>query len=119
MTHCELTTFIYYFYCILSYDDAIEQLIDYQRIPVGNIEKIEIGPESTLFKSTNFNILRIHYSINEESGYFYSFKSSCFRFFNNLVITMKSNEEQSGYFLYYFVLFYNYNLIFLKNLYEE
>lgn len=80
---------------VSNYDDGIEQIIDYQRIPVENIEKIEIGPETSLFKSTNFDILRIHYRINEESGYFHSFKSSCFRFFNNLVITMKSVVEES------------------------
>ena len=88
----------------LSYDDGIEQIIDYQRIPIENIEKIEIGPETSLFKSTNFDILRIHYRIKEESGYFHSFKSSCFRFFNNLVITMKSVVEESGIFIFFLLI---------------
>ena len=90
--------FLFFISIYFSYDDGIEQIIDYQRIPVENIEKIEIGPEASLFKSTNFDILRIHYRINEESGYSHSFKSSCFRFFNNLVITMKSVVEESGIF---------------------
>lgn len=80
----------------ISYDDTIEKLVDYQKIPIENIEKIEIGPEITLFKTTRFDILRLHYRINDESGYFHSFKASNFRFFNNLVITMKSPDEETG-----------------------
>ena len=89
-----MIVFILFF--LLSYDVTIDQLIDYQRIPIKNVEKMEIGNETFLFKSTSFDVLRIYYRIGEESGYFHSFKSSCFRFFNNLVITMKSVEEESG-----------------------
>jgi hypothetical protein len=91
-----MLVFLLYFIFLLSYDVTIDQIIDYQRIPIEYVEKMEIGNETFLFKSTSFDVLRIYYRIGEESGYFHSFKSSCFRFFNNLVITMKSVEEESG-----------------------
>jgi hypothetical protein len=156
---------------LLSYDDARESFIDYQKIELKDIEKLELGPASesslgsalvsNLFgssvnktplpssqsssaissllsssssssqNSTNFmnnqaaskfHILRVYYrpssavlsnsnlnpsqsgsslsNLNNDNNnnspggaYFHSFRSSNLRFFNNLVITTKSNDE--------------------------
>ena len=86
--------------------------MDYQKILLKDVEKIELGPENIsnqqiFFKSAQprFHVIRLYYRITEESnnqntnseqhgsGYFHSFRSCNLRFFNNLVITTKSNEE--------------------------
>jgi hypothetical protein len=87
---------IYFFY---SYDDELEIFVDYQKIPLGDIESIELGPIEQQFGFRNkksFDILRIYYRINNESGYFHSFRASNYRFFNNLVISIKTEDELTG-----------------------
>ncbi|XP_064602777.1 phosphatidylinositide phosphatase SAC2-like [Liolophura sinensis] len=74
------------------YDDDKEEFTKYQRIFLEDIEKIEIGPEPSLFKS-KYMLLRIHYHNYAEEGYFHSFRTPSTRFFNNTVITISNTEE--------------------------
>lgn len=86
-----------------SYEDTLESFLDYEKIELENIEKLELGPEPIseigFFKSTpRFFIIRIYYRdkndvLAEPLSLFYSFRSSNLRFFNNLVLTTKSQEE--------------------------
>jgi len=99
-----------------SYDDSIEAFVDYQKILLKDVEKIELGPEpsnpSLFFKqnSARFFVIRLHYRITETifenkvsinqseqtistNGYFHTFRSCNLKFFNNLVITTKSSDE--------------------------
>jgi hypothetical protein len=60
------------------------------------LERIELGrEEANLFKQPRYDLLRIYYKINGEPGFFHSFKSSSYRFFNNLVITIRSPDEET------------------------
>ena len=98
---------------LANYNEAHEAFTDYQKIPLEDVERIELAPESSssqieqlLFKSASvpkFHVLRIYYKIptvqqgtpqETPSGYFHTFRSCNLRFFNNLVITMKSQDEQ-------------------------
>ncbi|RNA27462.1 phosphatidylinositide phosphatase SAC2 isoform X2, partial [Brachionus plicatilis] len=76
-----------------SYDDAVESFLDYEKIELENVEKIELGPEPVsdlaFFKSTPHK----HEPSTEPLSLFYSFRSSNLRFFNNLVLTTKSQDE--------------------------
>lgn len=96
-----------------SYDDENEIFVDYQKIHLKDVEKLELGPEpqQTFFKASSatskFYILRLYYrnpdetsetpssssSSSSSSAYFHSFRSSNLRFFNNLVITTKSMDD--------------------------
>lgn len=95
---------------ISNYDDSNETFIDYQKILLKDVEKLELAPESNKFfkfsntQTTKFYALRLYYkilehtgddvSINEpETGYFHTFRSCNLRFFNNLVITTNSNDQ--------------------------
>lgn len=81
----------------------MESFLDYEKIELENIEKLELGPEPVselgFFKSNpRFYIIRIYYKekndiLSEPLSLFYSFRSSNLRFFNNLVLTTKSQEE--------------------------
>ncbi|CAF0855686.1 unnamed protein product, partial [Brachionus calyciflorus] len=85
---------------ISNYDDTIESFVNYQKINLEKVEKLELGPEpeKIFFKATpRFHVLRIYYkdsdSKAEPYSLFHSFRSCNLRFFNNLVLTTNSNEE--------------------------
>ena len=122
----------------LSYDDTREAFVDYHKIELRDVVKIELGPcaepsnlvTNLLFRtnipsftsaaaanpnylaaqaaSAKLHILRIYYrpaatsesstaaaesSPSSNSAYFHAFRSSNLRFFNNMVITTRSNDE--------------------------
>ena len=95
---------------LYSYDELSERFVDYQKISLKDIEKIELAPESGSSQfgkltrnSPRFHVIRLHYKVSfnladsnlltDETGYFHTFRSCNLRFFNNLVITTKSNDE--------------------------
>lgn len=54
-----------------------------------------LGPEPGVFKSKHY-CLRLHYSVYGQSGYFHMFRSTNTRFFNNMAVPIKSEEEAAG-----------------------
>lgn len=40
--------------------------------------------------------IRIHYTHNGDNGYFHTFRTTNTRLFNNIVITIKNEEEAKG-----------------------
>ncbi|KAJ8316914.1 hypothetical protein KUTeg_004818 [Tegillarca granosa] len=74
------------------YDDEEEEFVQYQRIFLEDIEKIEIGAEPAIFKS-KFVCLRLHYRHYAEEGFFHTFRNPSTRLFNNIVIAIKNMEE--------------------------
>lgn len=86
-------------YYVADYDEQIDKVTNYQRVPLTDIVLMECGhPESTvsLFKNKQHYCIRIHYKLNNEYGYFHMFRSSNLRFFNNMAIVIKSEEETIG-----------------------
>uniref|UniRef100_A0A672GU80 SAC domain-containing protein n=1 Tax=Salarias fasciatus TaxID=181472 RepID=A0A672GU80_SALFA len=53
--------------CDMSYDEEADKVNQYQRLNLEGLEKIEIGPEPTLFGKPKFCCMRLHYR-NEEAG---------------------------------------------------
>ncbi|XP_020843885.1 phosphatidylinositide phosphatase SAC2 isoform X2 [Phascolarctos cinereus] len=62
-------------YYVAYYDDEVDKVNQYQRLSLENLEKIEIGPEPTLFGKPKFSCMRLHYKHKETSGYFHTLRA--------------------------------------------
>ncbi|GBM86366.1 Phosphatidylinositide phosphatase SAC2, partial [Araneus ventricosus] len=82
-------------YFVAEYDDQTDRIIKYQHVLLEDLERIELGPEPGVFKSKHC-CLRLHYSVYGQSGYFHMFRSTNTRFFNNMAVPIKSEEEAAG-----------------------
>ncbi|KAF3429899.1 hypothetical protein E2986_07266 [Frieseomelitta varia] len=83
-------------YYVADYDDQIDKVTNYQRVSLEDIVLIEFGqPESSvsLFKNKHFYCIRINYKVVNECGYFHMFRSTNLRFFNNMAVVIKTEEE--------------------------
>ncbi|XP_014666575.1 PREDICTED: phosphatidylinositide phosphatase SAC2-like, partial [Priapulus caudatus] len=78
---------------VADYIEEMDKISQFHRVALEDMLEMEIGPESSLFKSKKTWCLRINYAHNGESGYFYTFRSSTTRFFNNMAISIRSPEE--------------------------
>ncbi|XP_076758366.1 phosphatidylinositide phosphatase spermathreecae isoform X1 [Xylocopa sonorina] len=83
-------------YYVADYDDQIDKVTNYQRVPLEDIVLVEFGqPESmvSIFKNKHFHCIRINYKVANEYGYFHMFRSTNLRFFNNMAVVIKTEEE--------------------------
>ncbi|XP_012287768.1 phosphatidylinositide phosphatase SAC2 isoform X2 [Orussus abietinus] len=83
-------------YYVADYDDQIDKVTNYQRVALQDIVLIEFGqPESTvsLFKNKHHYCVRINYKMRGEYGFFHMFRSTNLRFFNNMAVVIKTEEE--------------------------
>ncbi|KAM6186343.1 phosphatidylinositide phosphatase SAC2 isoform 1-T1 [Rhynchocyon petersi] len=62
-------------YYVAYYDDEVDKVNQYQRLSLEDLEKIEIGPEPTLFGKPKFSCMRLHYRCKEASGYFHTLRA--------------------------------------------
>ncbi|XP_076982309.1 phosphatidylinositide phosphatase SAC2 isoform X3 [Tamandua tetradactyla] len=62
-------------YYVAYYDDEVDKVNQYQRLSLEDLEKIEIGPEPTLFGKPKFSCMRLHYRHKEASGYFHTLRA--------------------------------------------
>ncbi|XP_041271893.1 phosphatidylinositide phosphatase SAC2 [Onychostruthus taczanowskii] len=62
-------------YYVAYYDDEVDKVNQYQRLSLEALEKIEIGPEPTLFGKPKFSCMRLHYKYKEMSGYFHTLRA--------------------------------------------
>ncbi|AWP14325.1 Phosphatidylinositide phosphatase SAC2 [Scophthalmus maximus] len=63
-------------YYIAYYDEEADKVDQYQRLNLEGLEKIEIGPEPTLFGKPKFCCMRLHYRNEESSGYFHTLRAA-------------------------------------------
>ncbi|XP_058798092.1 phosphatidylinositide phosphatase SAC2 isoform X2 [Phymastichus coffea] len=83
-------------YYVADYDEQTDKVTNYQRILLEDVILIECGqPENTVswIKNKNYYCIRIHYKVNDDCGYFHMFRSTNLRFFNNMAIIIKTDEE--------------------------
>ncbi|XP_043274983.1 phosphatidylinositide phosphatase SAC2 isoform X2 [Venturia canescens] len=83
-------------YCVADYDDQIDKVTNYQRVSLNDMVMIEFGQPETgvsLFKNKQHHCIRINYKISCEYGYFHMFRSTNLRFFNNMAVVIKTEEE--------------------------
>ncbi|KAB0391307.1 hypothetical protein E2I00_001255 [Balaenoptera physalus] len=62
-------------YYVAYYEDEVDKVNQYQRLGPEDLEKIEIGPEPTLFGKARFSCMRLHYRYKEASGYFHTLRA--------------------------------------------
>ncbi|XP_043672998.1 phosphatidylinositide phosphatase SAC2 isoform X2 [Vespula pensylvanica] len=83
-------------YYVADYDDQIDKVTNYQRVPLSDVILIEFGqPENivSIFKNKHYHCVRISYKMGTEYGYFHMFRSTNLRFFNNMAVVIKTAEE--------------------------
>lgn len=89
-------------YFVAEYDDHTDRISRYQRVGLEDLEKIEFGPlpgsllSSRLGskKSRSSYCIRFFYLVGGQSGYFHMFRPTVTRFFNNMVIPIRTPEEE-------------------------
>ncbi|XP_051946437.1 phosphatidylinositide phosphatase SAC2-like isoform X2 [Xyrauchen texanus] len=62
-------------YYVAYYDEEADKVNQYQRLSLKGLEKIEIGPEPTLFGKPKYCCMRLHYKNGETSGYFHTLRA--------------------------------------------
>ncbi|KAL8187262.1 UNVERIFIED_CONTAM: Phosphatidylinositide phosphatase SAC2 [Gekko kuhli] len=62
-------------YYVAYYDDEVDKVNQYQRLSLDDLERIEIGPEPTLFGKPKFSCMRLHYRYKDTSGYFHTLRA--------------------------------------------
>ncbi|XP_066980219.1 phosphatidylinositide phosphatase SAC2 isoform X2 [Macrobrachium rosenbergii] len=83
-------------YYVAQYDEELDQILHYERVSLIDLEKIEMGPYSCqgVFKqSKTHQCIRFNYLVDGQSGFLQMFRSMNIRFFNNMAVTIKSEEE--------------------------
>ncbi|XP_032240678.2 phosphatidylinositide phosphatase SAC2 [Nematostella vectensis] len=63
----------YHAYYVASYDDEAEQITQYERIAIEDVEKIEIGFEPHF--NTRYLFIRVHFKIQGVSGHFHTLRT--------------------------------------------
>ncbi|XP_060896930.1 phosphatidylinositide phosphatase SAC2 isoform X2 [Labrus mixtus] len=63
-------------YYIAFYDEEADKVNQYQRLNLDGLEKIEIGPEPTLFGKPKFCCMRLHYRSEDTSGFFHTLRAA-------------------------------------------
>ncbi|CAL9688195.1 unnamed protein product [Knipowitschia caucasica] len=63
-------------YYIAYYDEEADKVNQYQRLKLEGLEKIEIGPEPTLFGRPKYCCMRLHYRNEDASGYFHTLRAA-------------------------------------------
>lgn len=91
-------------YFVADYDDQVDRVTKYQRVLLRDLVLIEFGmPESmSLFKTgKNHHSIRLNYKVNDVVGYYHMFRSTNLRFFNNMAVVIKNDEEEIGMTQFY------------------
>ncbi|XP_071541737.1 phosphatidylinositide phosphatase SAC2 isoform X2 [Panulirus ornatus] len=83
-------------YYVAQYDEETDQILHYERVSLIDLEKIEMGPHTCqgMFKQSRpHQCIRFNYLVDGQSGFLQMFRSMNIRFFNNMAITIRSEEE--------------------------
>ncbi|PSN51954.1 hypothetical protein C0J52_13945 [Blattella germanica] len=91
-------------YYVAEYDDQLDRVTKYQQVQLADLTMIEFGvPEHSgavsLFKQsskTSHHCVRLHYLVTSVPGYYHMFRSTNLRFFNNMAVGIKTDEEMIG-----------------------
>lgn len=87
----------------------MDRVTKYQQVLLQDISWLEQGTAElstagSLFKQSSRSLhhcLRIHYSADCQPGYFHMFRSAHIRFFNNVAVEIRSQEEMIGQLMIY------------------
>ncbi|XP_057652993.1 phosphatidylinositide phosphatase SAC2 isoform X2 [Diorhabda carinulata] len=86
------------YYFVADYDDQVDKVTNYQKVLLRDVVLLEFGMAESnvsLFKSSKHRYcIRINYKVQGGSGYYHMFRSTSFRFFNNMAVVIKNLEEE-------------------------
>lgn len=87
-------------YLIAEYDSNLDKVVRFEKVPLENITEIELGwfQHSKIFQitPTPHLCIRINYSTDGGEQFYHMLRSSSLRFFNNVAIIIKTQEEITG-----------------------
>lgn len=87
-------------YIVADYDSHLDKITRFEKVALTNITMIELGmyQQTKIFQGSApaFFCLRLNYSVDGVDGYFHMFRSPNLRFFNNVAIVIKTQEELVG-----------------------
>ncbi|KAF2369006.1 Inositol phosphatase [Trinorchestia longiramus] len=84
-------------YYVAQYDEASDRITEYQRVSLIDLDTIELGAYSfpSVFKQSRVHYcLRLWYQEDKQPGYFHTLRSMNIRFFNNIAVTIRTEEER-------------------------
>lgn len=85
------------FYLVAEYDSNLDKIVHFEKVLLKNIVEIELGlyQHSKIFQMTPTPqlCLRINYSSNGIIHFYHMLRSASLRFFNNVAVVIKTQEE--------------------------
>lgn len=89
-------------YLVAEYDSDLDKVVRFEKVPLQNVTEIELGwfQHSKIFQMTPTPHLciRINYSIDSGDQFYHMLRSASLRFFNNVAIVIKTQEEITGWY---------------------
>lgn len=87
-------------YLIAEYDSDLDKVVRFEKVSLQNITEIELGwfQHSKIFQitPTPHLCIRINYSVDSGDQFYHMLRSGSLRFFNNVAIVIKTQEEITG-----------------------
>lgn len=87
-------------YLIAEYDSELDKVVRFEKVALQNVTEIELGwfQHSKIFQitPTPHLCIRINYSNDGAEQFYHMLRSSSLRFFNNVAILIKTQEEITG-----------------------
>lgn len=100
----------------------MDRVTKYQRVLLKDVTLLECGvaeSASSLFKSNKGHYcVRFNYRVNDVSGYYHMFRSTNLRFFNNMAVVIRNEEEEIGECCFFTRPFSNFCLESLRSICE-
>lgn len=87
-------------YLVAEYDSNLDKIVRFEKVQLQNVTEIELGwfQHSKIFQitPTPHLCLRINYSVDGVDQFYHMLRSASLRFFNNVAVVIKSQEEITG-----------------------
>lgn len=85
-------------YLVAEYDSHLDKIVRFEKVALDRITAIEFGLAPTaqkMFQSTAASVpcVRINYAVDDVDGYFHMFRSPNIRFFNNMALVIRTQDE--------------------------
>lgn len=84
-------------FIVADYDSHLDKIVRFENVALKNLTLVELGlfQQQHIFKgpAPAHLCIRLNYTISGVDGYFHMFRSPNIRFFNNVAVVIKRNEE--------------------------
>ncbi|KAL7647035.1 UNVERIFIED_CONTAM: hypothetical protein RMT77_002292 [Armadillidium vulgare] len=83
-------------YYVAQYDEEADRILHFVRISLIDLDKVEYGPYTFqgMFKQSRTHYcIRFNYQEDGQAGFYHMFRSMNIRFFNNMAVNIKTEEE--------------------------